>query len=175
MYKDQIINNLNRIMRYDTLVQELANSSGVQLDDAENLINEFEAQLSIDTATWALVFYEKELGIKTDISKSLDERRARIKFKQIGTGNINANTIKLAALAYPNGDCEVSFNGHIVIKFSSLIGIPDFLESLKSDLEQIKPAHLRIDYEFKYMTYFEFTLLTYDQLHTITYNNFARR
>ena len=68
-------------------MQELQNSASKELGrlyyHLEDLIN----QLFIDTATWGLSIYEKELGLITNRSLPYEERREIIKAKLWGRGD----------------------------------------------------------------------------------------
>lgn len=138
-------------MRKSHVYREIFKAEGEQIDIFYANIADIQKQLLIDTATWGLIFYEKELKIKTDLNKPVDDRRAVIKSKLRGSGKVDHIQIKIVADAYTNGDVFVSFNGHIVVKFTSLYGIPPNLDDVKNALEDVKPAHLAIDYEFRYL------------------------
>lgn len=138
-------------MRKSNLYKEIFKADGQQVDFFNEAIEDIQKQLLIDTATWGLIVYEKELKIKTDLNKPLDDRRAVIKSKLRGSGKVDHIQIKLVADAYTNGDVVVSFNGHIIVKFTSLYGIPPNLDDVKNALEDVKPAHLAIYYEFRYL------------------------
>ena len=56
---------------------KILNELSLSLDDSLN-------QYFVDTATWGLEAWEKFVGIPTDKSKSLDDRRGLIKTKLIG-------------------------------------------------------------------------------------------
>lgn len=137
-------------------------------------IKDIQLQLDIDTASWGLTLWEKELQIKTDLNKPLDERRSVIKSRLRGSGKVDHITIKLVADAYTNGDVVVSFNGHILVRFTSGYGVPPNLDDLKSILEEIKPAHLAIDYEFRYLLIREIhEVVTLNEMENIPLNKFA--
>ncbi|MDU0200172.1 putative phage tail protein [Paenibacillus sp. MAH-36] len=174
MYKDQIVKQLNAIMRNDPFILDLAAAEGAVLDSAGDLIDEFMLQLDVDTATWALAIYEKDLGLPTDLGLSLELRRAKIKFKQWASGVINSKTIELAAMGYKNGNVEVSFlAGYVTLKFSSTNGKPDFAYELKADLRNIIPAHLGINFSYKYLSYLELSEMTYEELEETLYKTLA--
>lgn len=140
-------------MRKNKTFQEIFNAEGEQINLLFSDIEDLKKQLSVDTATWGLTVFEKELKIKTNLNKPLSERRSVIKSKLRGSGKVDYIQIKLVADAYTNGDVLVTFNGHIVIKFTSTFGVPTNVDDLKNALEEIKPAHLAIDYEYRYVTY----------------------
>jgi hypothetical protein len=169
-----MINRLPFFMRNSKVYQEIFTSEEQQIHLLEAAIQDILVQLSIDTATWALDIYEKELEIKTDVNKPLSERRSVIKSKLRGFGKIDALQIKLVADAYTNGEVVISFNGHIVVKFTSKIGIPPNLQDLKSALEEIKPAHLKIDYLFRYLIVNEIhQVMTISNIQTHKLSDFA--
>lgn len=138
-------------MRKSKTYQEIFKADGEQINLLLSDIEDLKKQLNVDSATWGLIVFEKELKIKTDLNKPLSERRSVIKSKMRGSGKVDHIQIKLVADAYTNGNVLVSFNGHIIVKFNSNYGIPPNLDDLKNALNDIKPAHLAIDYEFNYL------------------------
>ncbi len=130
---------------------ELMTVGEKQVTNLSETIEDMNKQLLIDTATWALNIYEEELGIPTDVSKTYEERRSVIKSRIRGTGKVDAALIKLSADAYTNGDVEVSFNGKVVIKMTSYYGVPSNFDDLKEIMRDIIPAHLCIEYEYRYL------------------------
>ncbi|MNJ50809.1 hypothetical protein D3C77_460970 [compost metagenome] len=58
------------------------------------------------------------------------------------------------AEAYDGGTVDVSFQPaewSFTVKFIDTIGIPPNLDDLKAVIEEIKPAHLAVEYEFSYL------------------------
>lgn len=143
-------------MRSSKWLQSVFQVIGKEFSGKEVILHDLEKQMSIDTATWGLIFFEQELGIKTDLNKPYEERRAIIKSKRRGRGKVDRALIKNVADAYTNGDVSVTFNKAIEIAFTSVKGIPPNLSDLEEALENIKPAHLRIAYTFIYMTWNQF-------------------
>ena len=108
------------------------------------------------------------------MNKPLSDRRSVIKSKLRGSGKVDHIQIKLVADAYTNGDVVVSFNGHIVVKFTSNYGIPPNLDDVKNALEDVKPAHLAIDYEFRYLLIKDIhNVLTLSEMEQAPLNKFA--
>lgn len=170
---DSLITYIPKFLRQSNIYQEIFNAEDQQIALLETNIDDIKAQLSVDTATWGLVIFEKELKISTDLSKPIEDRRSVIKSKMRGTGKVDSILIKLVADAYTNGDVMVSFNGHIVVKFVSQVGIPPNLQDLKDTLEEIKPSYLAIDYEFRYLTISEVSQFTIGQMNETLLENFA--
>ncbi|WP_338113279.1 putative phage tail protein [Paenibacillus artemisiicola] len=166
----KLLRQLHKLVRQDPFMNELCASIGGEADQIDTSFTDFEAQLNIDTATWGLVIYEKDLGIKTDLSKSLLDRRSVIKSKMRGAGKVDVLLIKLVVSSWTHGSADVSFaNGTIAIVFNDLLGVPGSMDDVKAALEQIKPAHLAIVYVFLYNRYEQLQSFTYAQLSSYTY------
>ncbi|WP_432408567.1 putative phage tail protein [Wukongibacter sp. M2B1] len=151
MYKDNLINNLHKVSRNDPVTIELMKATGISFDSIGYDINDLMTQLNIDTATWGLAVYEKELGIKTNQTQDYETRRSIIKAKLRGSGKLDATKIKIVADAWANGSCRVEFDGKINISFDSIYGVPKNLIDLQNALEDVKPAHIALVYNFIYL------------------------
>ncbi|WP_255298487.1 putative phage tail protein [Brevibacillus dissolubilis] len=168
-----MLNHLPAFMQKSRVLQQFETAEQLELELINGQLEDLMPQLDVSTATWGLVVFEQELGIPTDLSKSYDARREVIRSKMRGSGKIDRMQIKVVADAYANGDCEVSFNGRIRVKFTSQIGIPPRLEELKRAIEEIKPAHLGVEYEFRYLFIEDVQQMTLEQLQTQPLENFA--
>jgi hypothetical protein len=147
------INQLQPFQRTSLVYQAVFTAEDEQFATRQTNIDDFNAQLFVDTATWALSIYEIELNIPVEPSKPMSERRTVIKSKLRGTGQIDASLIKLVADSYSNGDVAVLFDGSIKITFTGVLGIPPNMQDLRDAIEDIKPAHLGVEYNFTYITF----------------------
>lgn len=134
-------------------------------------IEDLLLQFNVSTATWGLREWERICGIITDTKKSLGERRSNVKARLRGAGVVTSEHIKNISDGYYEGETEVieRYSEYIiVIKFTSSYGVPSNLSDLESVLREIIPAHLAIDYEFKFVTYdlLKVAYSTYDALLT---------
>ena len=123
---------------------------------AENEKDELFKQFNLETATWSLDIWEKQYGIKTDITKDYDLRRSRIKSKMRGTGTTTVEMIKNVAESFVNGLVEIVEHNEqykFDIKMMSVIGSPPNMEDLKDAIEELKPAHLAYEIILKYNTW----------------------
>lgn len=119
-------------------------------------INELLPQFNVVTATWGLREWERICGITTDNTKTLGERRSNVLARIRGAGTITMEHIKNVSDGYYGGETEVIEKTNvytIVIKFTSSYGVPSNLADLQAVLREIIPAHLAIDYEFKFVLY----------------------
>lgn len=156
------------------IFQEILNSEGIEFDNLYEKINDLELQFDIDTATWALDIYEKELGITTDYTKDLDYRRSVIKSKWRGTGKLTNTLIKIVCDAFTNGDADVTYDGIIHVKFTSVVGTPPNIDDLKNAVELIKPAHKILEYSYRYLLIKEINdVMSLSQLESTTLDKFA--
>ncbi len=115
------------------------------------LNEELLAQFFIDTATWGLDLWEKELEIQTDRSKPFERRREIIKAKLRGAGTTTVEMIKNVAEAFSGGEViviEEPNEAHFILRFVGTVGIPPNMAGLTKAIEDIKPAHLAFMYEF---------------------------
>lgn len=168
------IGTLPLFLRKSELVEQKFTAEENQFDDVNAKLDDIRKQMDINTATWGLSIYEKELNIKTDISKPYSERRSVISSKWRGSGKIDATLIKMVADAYTNGNVDVSFNGTINIKYNSTLGIPPNLQDLQNALDDVKPAHLRIAYEFAYLLLKDIhNVMTISEIEQQPLSNFA--
>ena len=101
----------------------------------------------------ALSKIEKEFKMKPDSEMTLEDRKTFLLSILRGVGVTNVEKLKNIAKSYECGDIEVIQNHSsysIIIKFTSILGIPKRLDDLKTALEKIIPCHLGVSYEFKY-------------------------
>ena len=145
-------------LRESQIYQAIINPQGIELDLLSENTQDVLRQFFVETATWGLVFWESELGIKTITGKTYDERRSNIIAKIRGIGNITIALIKSVAESYAYGTVSVTKAPNVqsfAVKFISDRGIPSNLDDIKAAIEDIKPAHLEVNYEFIYLTWDE--------------------
>lgn len=138
----------SRVMKADM------QAKGTELDMLFRAIDETMEQFFVRTATWGLDRWEMELGVPTEKEKPIEQRRAVVESKLRGAGKFSGRLVKNVAEAYDGGTVDVSFQPSewsFTVKFVDTIGIPPNIEDLKTVIEEIKPAHLVIKYEFSYL------------------------
>lgn len=141
---------------YETsrVMQADMQAKGAELDMLMRALDETLEQFFVRTATWGLDRWEYELGIQTDRSKPIEQRRALVESKLRGAGKFSGRMVKNVAEAYDGGTVDVTFQPNewsFTVKFVDTIGIPPNIEDLKSVIEEIKPAHMGVTYEFSYL------------------------
>lgn len=133
-------------------IQTTYKSQGLELSILNKNIKDLQSQLFVNTSTWGLDFLERDYEIKTDLSKTYEERREVILAKKRGNGTVTKKMIKNTAKAFTNVEVDVIENKDysFTVRFIGEKGIPKNLQDFKDMLEEIKPAHLAYNLEFTY-------------------------
>lgn len=155
----------------DTMIklQEILSAETENLDTG---LSQTISECFVSTASAMLSRYEKLYGLEVDVTKSKEFRRERIKAKIAGAGTTTKQMIIDTARSYSNGEVEViedNPNNRFTIKFVGTLGIPGNLPDLKLTIEEIKPAHLAVTYEYVYNTWGNLSALTWDQAEAYTW------
>ena len=165
----EMLTYLPRFYETSRVTRSLLEAEGMELDRLRQAMDEVLNQFFVNTATWGLDRWEQELNIMSTSGKPKDQRRSVIKSRIRGIGTVTISLIKNVAESYDGGTVEVTEQPSLyqfTVKFIDTRGIPPNIEDLKSALEEIKPAHLTIKYEFRYLIWDELDAknLTWDQL-----------
>lgn len=163
---------------YDEVIEidELLQSEGEELDllfvEVESLLD----QSYPESATWGLDRYERDLNLVIDLGKPVDQRRSVIISKMRGYGKASGSLLKNVAQAYSGGSISVTVfpaERRILITFVDTLGLPPNLDDLKAAIEEIKPAHMMLDYKYRYLFVHEVQGMTLDQLQLRKMTDFA--
>lgn len=156
---------------YDELLEstELLSAEDAEFARLNVGIDDLLLQFNVSTATWGLREWERICGITTDEGKTVSERRSNVKARLRGSGVVTVEHIKNVSDGYYGGQTEIIeryADYTIVVKFTSSYGIPSNLSDLQEVLREIIPAHLAIEYEFKFVTYdiLKRTYSSYDEV-----------
>lgn len=152
---------------------------GMELDKLSEALHETLDQFFVQTATWGLVHWENELGIYSDPSKPIPQRRAVVESKLRGSGSFSGRLVQNVAEAYYVGNVDVTFQPaewSFTIYFKDTIGVPPNLDDIKAMIEEIKPAHLIAEYSFNYLRIADIhDVLTLAQMEAEPLGNFDGR
>lgn len=135
-------------------------------DDLEQGLSSTISECFASTASELLARYEQLLGLEVDVSKPDDFRQGRIRAKISGVGTATKEMVKNVASSYSNGEVEViedAAHYRFVIRFVGILGIPGNMADLKLTIEEIKPAHLVVEYEYIYNVWSDVEMLTWEQ------------
>ena len=134
--------------------QSIFNSEQIELDKINVSLQEILNQFFVSTATFSLSDWEEFVGIDKNTSKSIKERRSRILAKLRGQGTTTVEMIRDVCKSYIK-DIEViehpkTYSFEINLKSNN--GFSSLLEDLYNSIEEIKPAHLGVNYKLTSIT-----------------------
>lgn len=147
-----VLEQLHRAYREDVWLNEIVNSGAVKLDVLAQQIVDLYNSNWFDTLTEEYVErYERELGIKKDPAKTLQERRTMIEAKWKGSTKISVSLIQSLMDAIGEG-CTVEFGpdpfethtGEIITVNGD--GFYPGIDERKNAIEEIKPAHIAVEF-----------------------------
>ena len=167
-----LIDKLPSFYHNSDFVKAYMSSQSVEHNFLKESIEDLVNNLYVNTATWGLDYFEEELGLKTDKSKTYEERREGIEAEKRGNGTTTIKMLKDTALAFECGEIDITemyADYMFKIKFISQKGRPKNLEDFKSAIDEIKPAHLAYILEFMYNSHQELKIKTHEYLSQFTH------
>lgn len=117
----------------------------VVLDDVMELPEELKKQVTPQTATWTLDFWEKEYGVATDPSKSIEQRQQSLTKIIKANARNNPKTLEDLIQAITGYETEILEN---ISKNKFRIKVYGYVEDVSGIIkiiEKRKPAHLIYD------------------------------
>ncbi|CAI6082007.1 hypothetical protein PAECIP112173_03399 [Paenibacillus sp. JJ-100] len=177
MTKADVLMNLLPPLYENVLeMQLLTETEGAELDKLAVGVEDALQQFYPESATWALDRYEQDLQIPINRAKPDDQRRSVIISKMRGSGKVSGSMLKNVAQAYESGSIYVSLDAseyRILIRFTDTLGLPPNLDDLKAAIEDIKPAHMTVEYRLRYLTIAEVESMTLREIELIRQDKFA--
>lgn len=134
---------------------EIQRVAGLFIDRLWADLEDWKAQLNVETATWGLVDWEKALGIQTDLTLSLDWQRSKIKAKLQGAGVSKPSVIAAIVARFTGGDVHVEEdapNYMLRIVVDGVLNPPESMAAMRHSVTEIKPAHLDHEYALNYQS-----------------------
>ncbi len=174
---DNMLSSLPTAYRKDAWVIALL-SAIAGVDDAQRADADATAQqMFLDSMTWALAIEERIAGITPAAGATLEERRSVLQAKwRSATGKCDVDLIQRVCDSWQNGEVDVDFvDGEIVLRFVGAYGVPDAdaLAALKDAVQEVIPAHLAVQYLYRYLLVREVSAMTVSELQTHTIDEFA--
>ena len=120
----------------------------------------------LELKTWDL--------IEKSYSLTLEERRSAVKSRLRGTGPVTKDTLKSVCASYTGGTVDIiekSSEFKVQIVFIDVAGVPSNVDALQAVVRDIMPAHLEIEYVYRYLRWNELDgyVWTWDTLDGKTY------
>lgn len=163
-----MLSEIPPILRSDELLNDLYQSIDQAIRKLDTRIEVVFNEKFVDHAVGTgLLYLEARLGIKTDILKAIDQRRALIKARLKSKGKINLSKVDNVCESWINGQVDTSIVGDVInVKFVSIGGIPEGVNDLEKTILDIIPTHLNINWEYSFITWdmFESHNWTWEEL-----------
>ncbi|MHA6481051.1 putative phage tail protein [Paenibacillus sp. strain BS8-2] len=153
-------------MRFGKNVLKLVDIFANQIGATGAYIVDTRKQRAIDSATWGLIDWERDLGLPSDSALGDDRRREIIKAKLLGAGTTTKQMIVQTAAAFSGGDVEVvehSAENRFEVVFIGVKGIPPNMAAFIRMLEDIKPAHLAYSFRYTYTVWGDLLHMTWGE------------
>lgn len=150
----QALDNLHKIFRLDPYIQNLLFSAGQKLDYLDKKADDTGKEFWFHTMSEVgIAILEKQMDYIAT-SSTLEGKREELEGRWKIGGKCDLYLLQKIADSWRNGEVAIMFtNAVIEITFISVVGIPRDLDALKRSLEEAKPAHLPIKYNFTYRTW----------------------
>lgn len=131
-------------------IPEIVNAIQPEIDNIQNIIEDFWAQIFIDTATWSLPYWERDYGLTANANDTIENRRSAVKAQMRGAKTVTLAVLQSIVDAW-GGNTEVIDTGHeIHLIYHEPNGVPDNLTAMLKNLRAMTPAHLPITSERVY-------------------------
>jgi len=150
---NDLMTHLPNYYRNSKVMKEVFKGLNLECDTALNDVIDTENQFFVVLTDRELWRYEKDLGIAVESSLSADTRRGKILSRLRGTGTVTKAMIRNVANSFVYGEIDIieqPNNYTFIVKFISKKGVPPNIEDIKAAIEDIKPAHLAVEYIFTY-------------------------
>ena len=147
-----MVDNLPTLYRKDPWILALAAALEEMLGRQSAGIADLGPQMSLNTVSWNLAVEERVAGITPPSGATIDSRREALKAQWRSGGKVDRDQVQRVADAWQNGAVEVIFvQGRILVQFVGPYGVPEDLSVLQDAVARVIPAHLPVDYRFRYL------------------------
>lgn len=134
-------------------MQELFKSIELEFERLKDKVALTENQFFVILTDENIQNHEQDVGLTPDHSADIETRRSRVLSRLRGTGTVTKTMMKNVAASFVNGDIEIieyPSQYCFAVKFTSRTGIPYNIADIQAMVEEIKPAHLAVEYIFTY-------------------------
>jgi uncharacterized protein YmfQ (DUF2313 family) len=148
-----MLSYLPRYYETSRVIGSVLQAEGTEFDNLREALDSTLDQFFARTATWSLDAWERELGLSPAPAQPIGERRDKVVSRLRGTGTATIRVVKEVAEAYDLGSIDVieEFTTYTIwIRFVDTLGAPPNLNDLKGAIRAVLPAHLLVEYAFKY-------------------------
>ena len=164
---DRLIKKVSKTAR-NKLQEDLIRTLDLICEYAKNDIQKYKELLFIAFFNEKQVAnYERFMELDYKNGWSLQDRKDRIIYTLLSKNIFTPHVLKEQAKIFTNGEIEVieNYNDYsFIIKFTSVVGIPQNLDNFKNFIYINKPAHLNFSIEFRYNIHNQVAYLLHNSL-----------
>lgn len=164
---NRLIKKVSKVAR-NTLQEDLIRTLDLMCEYTKNDIQKYKELLFIAFFNEQQVKnYERFMNLEFKKGWSLQDRKDRIIYTLLSKNIFTPQVLKEQAKIFTNGEIEVieDYNNYsFIIKFTSIVGIPQNLDNFKNFIYINKPAHLNFSIEFRYNTHNQVAYLLHNSL-----------
>ena len=162
--------------RKSKVMNQLMDSLELEYERLKQEVELTENQFFVLLADKNISNHEVDVGITPDPSADLETKRGRVLSKLRGTGTVTKTMMKNVAASFVNGEIEIieyASEYLFAVKFMSKQGVPYNLADIQKVIEDIKPAHLVVEYIFTYRLWQDVlnTLSDWSETRSYTWEN----
>ena len=151
-FKDDLKKLIHKIYRKDPFINDFFSANQQIYSEVDCVITRLKNLLHFNRLDEKGCQWWENLLLINYINENIADRQAKIRAKWITTVHNNIELIQKVCDSWQRGEVLVDFiGGKIQIKFINKYGIPNALESLKSAINEVKPAHIAYVMLFKYL------------------------
>ena len=170
-----IIKRMNKLNQRDPTVQNWMAAIQFELNEQNDKTAQLGKDILFDECSEAvLAIYEREAGLDAG-SSLLEDRRSAVIAKWIASNVPSLEMVQRIADSWSYGKTECSYDNLTVTVSFVDKGIPTGLEELKAAIEEAIPAHLAVNYAFKFNTWRDVSEITWETASAQTWEDILTR
>ena len=151
--KEYAIRQLHGLVQEDPWVRAIFLAAGETLNTlAERILDIYNSNYFDEIKVERVRYFEKILGLPSDESKALRDRRAAIQAAWNVITKPTLQTMQAICDSWQAGGVIAGYApGVLTLHFIGDVGIPANVEDLKRAIEQTVPAHILVEYAYRYL------------------------
>lgn len=140
------------------IMQAIDGALDTEFDRLKAAAADISLESNIQTTNDWISVWESSVGLSHNTELTLEQRRSRVlaRYRQVGS-TTKARVVAIVE-SYSRGNVEIVENSAeytITIKFIDTVGKPDNMDGVIEQLKRIIPAHIAVNFEYKYRTWRE--------------------
>lgn len=151
----QMIEHISPVLHNSTIEQAIYEAIGSEFDNLDETVADVKLQLFPQTATWGLAWWEKRLGLQTNLNEDIEKRRKKVIVKLQTRWPMTPLNMANIISTYTSADVHIIENVApytFEVDLLSNNGFPQDLVDLYKTVKRIKPSHEGVRYKLTSIT-----------------------